>query len=308
VQHEIRINEGTGSTVSNLRIPLLEALQIPRPPLSEQRAIASILGAIDDKIELNRRMNETLEGLARALFKSWFVDFDPVRAKAAGRQPVGMDAETAKLFPDKFVETEMGPMPKGWRLGKFGEIAANPRRTARPSDLFKETAYVALEHIPKRSIALSVWSDASAVESNKSYFGRGSILFGKLRPYFHKVVVAPIAGVCSTDILVIEPATADWFGFALGHASSDEMIAHADRASGGTKMPRTSWGDVARLPVALPPTELARVHTDVARPLVAKIEANVHEARTLTALRDAVLPKLLSGELRAHDVKMEQPS
>jgi hypothetical protein len=93
-----------------------------------------------------------------------------------------------------------------------------------------------------------------------------------------------------------------------GHASSDEMIAHADRASGGTKMPRTSWGDVARLPVALPPTELARVHTDVARPLVAKIEANVHEARTLTALRDAVLPKLLSGELRAHDVKMEQPS
>ncbi|MFN9289218.1 MAG: restriction endonuclease subunit S, partial [Planctomyces sp.] len=81
VQHEIKVNEGTGSTVSNLRIPLLEALSIPHPPLAEQRAIAAVLGALDDKIELNRRMNATLESMARALFQSWFVDFDPVRAK-----------------------------------------------------------------------------------------------------------------------------------------------------------------------------------------------------------------------------------
>ena len=90
---------------------------MPLPPLPEQRAIAHILGSLDDKIELNRRMNETLEAIARALFKSWFVDFDPVRAKAEGRQPAGMDAATAALFPDSFEQSEMGEMPRGWRVG-----------------------------------------------------------------------------------------------------------------------------------------------------------------------------------------------
>lgn len=105
----------------------LEQLAFPLPPLPEQRAIAHILGTLDDKIDLNRRMNETLEGIARALFKSWFVDFDPVRTKAEGRQPVGMDADTASLFPESFQESELGLIPAGWRVTSLREQFRNDK-------------------------------------------------------------------------------------------------------------------------------------------------------------------------------------
>ena len=118
--------EATGSTVSNLRIPLLEALPIPHPPLAEQKSIATVLGTLDDKIELNRRMNATLEAMARALFQSWFVDFDPVRSKLGGRSPVDLDKATAALFPDSLQDSPIGPVPNGWKVERFdAHITAN---------------------------------------------------------------------------------------------------------------------------------------------------------------------------------------
>lgn len=111
-------------------------LPIPLPSISEQRAMAHILGTLDDKIELNRRMNETLEALGWALFKSWFVDFDPVRAKMEGRQPTGMDEETAALFPDSFEDSAMGEVPKGWIVVPLPDvIAVNPRRSLSKGQL-----------------------------------------------------------------------------------------------------------------------------------------------------------------------------
>lgn len=131
VQHEIGVNEGTGSTVSNLRIPLLESLPIPVRPLSEQRAIAHILGTLDDKIELNRRKSETLESMARALFKSWFVDFDPVRAKAEGRDP-GLPKHIADLFTDRLVESEVGELPEGWKVDTLEGVLVELEVGGRP--------------------------------------------------------------------------------------------------------------------------------------------------------------------------------
>src|SRR5204863_6514313 len=113
----------------------------PLPPLAEQEAIAAVLGALDDKIELNRRMNTTLEAMARALFQSWFVNFDPVRAKLDGRQPTGLDPATAALFPNEFEDSELGPIPKGWHIGKLGEVATNPRRTVRAHEIASGTPY-----------------------------------------------------------------------------------------------------------------------------------------------------------------------
>jgi type I restriction enzyme S subunit len=269
------------------------------PPLSEQRTITHILGALDDKIELNRRMNETLEAMARAIFKSWFVDFDPVRAKAEGRRPPGMDAETAALFPDTFVNSPMGKIPEGWNAGTIADIAKNPRRGIEPSSVTPDTPYIGLEHMPRHSIALGEWGSAGTVESNKFSFGCGEILFGKLRPYFHKVGVAPIDGVCSTDILVLLPTEPEWFGIVLGHVSSDEFVAHADATSSGTKMPRTNWKDLARFNAALPPKSLSAAFTKCTRSIAEKVIANIHESRALAALRDALLPKLLSGEISA---------
>ena len=122
IQFQIGWNEGTGSTVSNLRIPVLESLKIPTPPMSLQVEIATTLAALDDRITLLRETNATLEAIAQALFKSWFVDFDPVRAKMAGRMPEGMDEATAALFPDGFEESELGLVPRGWRLVPFGQL------------------------------------------------------------------------------------------------------------------------------------------------------------------------------------------
>jgi type I restriction enzyme S subunit len=127
LQHQIGWNEGTGSTVSNLRIPVLEALKVPTPSLYVQQKIAEMLGTIDDRISLLRDTNQTLEAIAQAIFKSWFVDFDPVSAKSQGLEPDGMDAETAALFPDAFEETELGLVPRGWTFQAVGELLV-PKR------------------------------------------------------------------------------------------------------------------------------------------------------------------------------------
>jgi len=238
------------------------------PPLAEQRAIAEVLGALDDKIELNQRTNETLEAQAQTIFQSWFIE--PAATK----------------------------LPKGWRAGKLGEVAENPRRSIQPEAIESSMAYIGLEHMPRRCIALSEWESDTELGSNKLEFKRGEILFGKLRPYFHKVGVAPLDGVCSTDILVVRPKTPNWFGFVLGHVSSVELVNHTNAASTGTKMPRTNWNDIARFEVALPPESLAAEFTNKIRPMIDLIIDNIHESRTLVALRDTLLPKLLSGELR----------
>ncbi len=267
------------------------------PEISEQRAIAHILGTLDDKIELNRRMNETLEGMARALFQSWFVDFDPVRAKAAGRDP-GLPKDLADLFPDSFEDSELGEIPKGWEVGRIGDIAEHPRRGVQPSEIVLSTPYIALEHMPRRCIALSNWDNADGLESNKFQFKKGEILFGKLRPYFHKVGVAPVDGVCSTDIVVVTPRKECWFGFVLGHISSAPFVEYTNAGSTGTKMPRTSWSEMARYLVVIPPKTVAQAFGLRVQSAVDRIGASIHESRTLAALRDTLLPKLISGELR----------
>jgi len=292
--------------------------KIPFPPLPEQRAIAHILGTLDDKIELNRRMRQTLEEMARAIFKSWFVDFDPVRAKAAVRREhpdwtnaqvsraacPNLKPEIAELFPDRFVDSELGEIPEGWGVGRLGDVAEHTRRSVQPNSVAPDTPYIALEHMPRRCIALSDWGTAEGIESNKFEFRKGEILFGKLRPYFHKVGVAPVDGVCSTDIAVISPRTPHWFAFVLGVISSDDFVEYTNAGSTGTKMPRTSWTEMARYNIVLSPEALAQAFNDKVQPQVERIITAINESRTLASLRDALLPKLISGEIRVKDAEL----
>ncbi len=291
----------SGSVQEQLNRNLIYSIEIEVPDVTQQSRIARMLGGIEDKIDLNHQMNETLEAMARAVFRSWFVDFDPVRAKVDGRQPDGLDAATAGLFPDTFEDSALGTVPKDWRVGRLGEIATNCRRGIDAADVAPGTPYLALEHMPRRCMSLDSWETQTEIESNKFRFNRGEILFGKLRPYFHKVGIAPLDGVCSTDILVITPKASGWFGFALCHFSSDELVQHADATSTGTKMPRTSWTDLSNFEVTIPDEQVVRRFDAVVQPLVDKMLTNIHESRTLAALRDALLPKLLSGELRVGD-------
>jgi type I restriction enzyme S subunit len=290
-------SRATGTTVVGIRQTELWRVLVPTPSLPEQRAIASVLGALDDKIDLNRRMCQTLEEMARALFKSWFVDFDPVRAKMEGRDP-GLPKEIADLFPSRLVDSELGPIPEGWTASDFGCIAEARREGVAANQIDAATNYIGLEHMPRRSISLWEWESGDAIESNKSRFAKGDILFGKLRPYFHKVGVAPIDGVCSTDIIVIQPKNRAAFGAVLGLASSDDFVAYTDKRSAGTRMPRTNWSDMAAYPVAVPPSAVLSAHDSIIRPLAERIASAIHEVRLLQALRDTLLPKLISGEIR----------
>ncbi|MFN3964398.1 MAG: restriction endonuclease subunit S [Silanimonas lenta] len=306
-QHKLLANTSQVGVPSIAQpVTYLRSLEIPLPPLSEQRAIAHILGTLDDKIELLRRQNETLEAMARALFRAWFVDFEPVRAKREGRwrrgeSLPGLPAHLYDLFPDRLVESELGEIPEGWEVGTLGHVADHPRRAIAPEGIEPDTPYIALEHMPRRCIALSDWGVADGLESNKFEFRRGEILFGKLRPYFHKVGVAPVGGVCSTDIVVLAPKSEVWFGFVLGHVSSAEFVEYTNAGSTGTKMPRTSWAEMARYTVALPPHAVASAFTKMLQPPIDGIIADIHESRTLAQLRDTLLPKLISGELRVKD-------
>ena len=292
-----------GTALPYLTVEVLSKLSLQLPTLSNQRAIAHILGTLDDKIELNRQMNDTLEAIARAIFKSWFVDFDPVRAKMEGRMPAGIDAATAILFPSAFQDSPLGKIPKGWEVGTLGEIAENVRQSVKASEINSNECYIGLEHMPRRSIALSEWQTADGLGSNKYRFRKGEILFGKLRPYFHKVGVAPLDGVCSTDILVIQPIDSEWFGIVLGVVSSDEFIAYTNAYSAGTRMPRTNWKDMSKYEIALPQVDVAQKYTEFIRPFIERIIENIHQSRTLSQIRDALLPKLLSGEVRAKPIE-----
>lgn len=276
--------------------------------LEEQRAIAHILGTLDDKIELNRKQNETLEAMARALFKAWFVDFEPVRAKMEGRWQrgqslPGLPARLYDLFPDRLVESELGEIPQGWGVGTLGDRAVHPRRSIQPSEIRENTPYIALEHMPKRSIALDAWGMADGLESNKYQFKRGEILFGKLRPYFHKVGVAPVDGICSTDIVVVAPKQPAWFGFILAHISGEAFVKYTTAGSTGTKMPRTSWAEMARYPVVLPLEEVATEFNQHIQVANQKIIGNIHESKSLAQLRDTLLPQLISGKMRIPDAE-----
>jgi type I restriction enzyme S subunit len=291
-----------GGVFDTITRDTFKLINIALPPVPEQCAIAHILGTLDRKIELNRRMNETLEAIARSIFKSWFVDFDPVRVKAEGRDP-GLPKQITDHFPDSFEDSELGEIPKGWEVGCFGDVAVNPRRSLQPHKIDPSTPYIALEHMPKRCIAIASWEAADGLESNKLEFRRGEILFGKLRPYFHKVVVAPLDGVCSTDIVVIAPKTERWFGFVLGHSSSAEFVEYTNAGSIGTKMPRTSWTEMARYTIIIPPGAIADAFNKMIRPAVERIITSIHESGILAALRDALLPKLISGQMRMKDAE-----
>ena len=275
----------------------LENITAALPPLPEQRAIARILGTLDDKIELNRRMNQTLEEMARAVFQAWFVDFGPVRAKLEGRESY-LPPELWDLFPDRLVDSELGEVPEGWEVGKIGDMATQRRESVKPAGIDPDTPYIALDHIPRKCIALSEWGRTEGLASGKFRFKERDILFGKLRPYFHKVGVAPLKGICSTDIVVVTPESKDWFGFTLGHVSSSEFVEYTAAGSTGTRMPRTSWADMSAYKVRLPSRELARAFTGLVQPWVDKIVEAIHESRALAAQRDALLPNLVSGEVR----------
>lgn len=307
LQHQIGWNEGTGSTVSNLRIPVLEALRVPTPPLGVQLEVAEILGAIDDRITLLRETNATLEAIAQALFKSWFVDFDPVRAKMAGRVPEGMDDATAALFPNALEETELGLVPKGWQLLPLGAAyEINPTRRLKkgePAPYLDMASVSAQGHVVSGVVQRAMGSGTK--------FMNGDTLLARITPClengktaFVDFLNADQIGWGSTEFVVLRPKMplTAYHGYLLcRHAAFRE---HAIQSMSGTSGRQRVQNDVlGRFPVAVPPTDVAMAFSEPVTAIQQTIASNHAHAQTLAALRDTLLPRLISGQLRVADIQ-----
>jgi type I restriction enzyme S subunit len=284
------LNEGIGSSVPGFNLGQLRSFEILLPPLAEQKAIAAVLGALDDKIELNRRMNATLDAMARALFQSWFVDFDPVRAKLDGRQPVGMDEATAALFPSHFDHKAEGVIPTGWRATTLGEV---------------------IELFDSKRIPLS-GRERDARQGKFPYHGAASVM-----DYVDDFLFDGIYALMGEDGSVINEDGTPVLQYVWGqfwvnnHAhvlrgkngiSTEHLLLHLKGCNiapfvTGAVQPKLNQGNMNRIPFMLAPPEIGQAFAKAIEPLFAQIRANTEQSRTLATLRDTLLPKLLSGEL-----------
>lgn len=293
-QEVIRSRTIHGSTVD--RIPLIQFGRFPVriPPIDEQKAIAKILSSLDDKIELNRRMNATLEAMARALFKAWFVDFEPVHANIERRPSTSASPEIAKLFPSHF---ENG-IPKGWEEQPFSNFVDlfNERVAATPTK--DEERYIALDDMPSKSIDLSKHRRGAEVNSSIIRFEQNDILFGSMRPYFHKVGIAPFTGITRTTTFVLRPKAPFWKCFALFHLFSDEVVEFSTINSVGSTIPYVKWETLGNYKVPFPPADILERFDATVWKLVERIFVNGRESSLLAKIRDSVLPRLISGRLR----------
>jgi type I restriction enzyme S subunit len=297
----------TGAAQQNLSGALIKSLRFPYPPVSEQRLIAHILGTLDDKIELNRRMNETLEAMARALFKSWFVDFDPVAAKAEGRD-TGLPAEIADLFPDSFEESELGPVPAGWKVGSVDSIASTAKDSLLPGRFPAKT----WEHysIPAFDNGrVPVMDTGATIKSGKYRVPPTCVLVSKLNPQFPRVWYPTVqdveSAICSTEFIPFVPRHPEWRSYLYEMMKSD-LIQHAiaERVTGSTgSRQRAKPDDIASIPIVVPSRKPLDLYCRLASRIHQRISAAIGESRTLAATRDALLPKLISGELRVGDAE-----
>jgi type I restriction enzyme S subunit len=289
----------TMSTRASLNNEMLERLTITFPEFTEQRAIAHILGTLDDKIELNWKMNETLEAMARALFKSWFVDFDPVRAKAEGRDH-GLPASLATLFPDSFKDSELGEIPKGWGVGSLADFALlNPEswtKNTRPRII----QYVDLGNTKWGRIdSITQYASNDAPSRAQRILRGGDTIVGTVRPGNGSYALVTEDGLTgSTGFAVLRPQMPEYREYVyLAATARDNIDALAHLADGGA-YPALRPEVVTATQVVRPPHEVVERFSKTVGTSLAKMAFNERESSTLTTLRDSLLPKLISGELR----------
>ena len=304
--HEARswlLQHATGTTMASLNQSTIERLPIVLPPLADQRAIACILGTLDDKIELNRRMNETLEAMARALFKSWFVDFDPVRAKMEGRH-TGLPQDIADLFPDRLVNSEMGKIPEGWKVIPLDAIARFQNGLAlqrfRPAQNEARLPVVKIAQLRAGEANSGEW--ASATIRPECIIEDGDVLFSWSGSLLVKTWCGGRAALNQHLFKVTSGRHPKWFylNSLLSHLPAFRRIAQ-DKATTMGHIRRHHLTDAL---CVVPPDAVIAGISDTFTCLLERKVANELVSRTLVTLRDTLLPKLISGEIRVGDAEM----
>ena len=294
VQNQLQARS-TGTTVLGISQRELRKVEIPLPSLSEQRRIARILGTLDDKIELNRQMNETLEAMAQAIFKSWFVDFDPVKAKMEGRKPPCMDTSTAALFPSAFQDSSLGKIPKGWQITTIDEDFNLIMGQSPPGSTYNEDGEGMPFYQGRRDFGFRYPTQRVYCTAPKRFAEKGDTLVS---------VRAPVG---DTN-MVLEKCSIGRGVAAVQHKTGNRSYTYytmqflqdvfSRYEAEGTVFGAINKTDFQTLSYLRPRDEIVEAFERLVFPLDQNIENNENESRTLAQTRDTLLPKLLSGEIR----------
>ena len=304
MRHEMGVR-ASGSTVAHLNMSDIRQLELPEvPPLDEQRAIASVLGSLDDKIELNRRMNRTLEQMAAAIFKAWFVDFEPVRAKASGAASFpGMPQPVFDALPATFADSELGPIPEGWAAKRLPDIIeVNPKRSLKKGE---PAPHLDMKNMPTQGHAPEAWGERPFGSGMK--FINGDTLVARITPCLENGKTAfvdfledGLVGWGSTEYIVLrpKPPLPEVYAYCLARTGDfrDFAIQNMTGTSGRQRVPATA---LDHYPLVRPDEMTAKAFGEIVEPLFTLIRSNMDESRSMAEARDSLLPKLLSGEVRA---------
>ncbi|TBZ86149.1 restriction endonuclease subunit S [Rhizobium leguminosarum bv. viciae] len=279
----------SGAKVRHTSPNRIYAVDIPKHSLPTQRRIASILGAYDDLIEVNRHRISALEEMARGLFDEWFVRF-----RFPGHEEVPM------------LDTPNGPLPEGWSWAVLGDVVEQRRDTTGAGEHLNGRAYIPIECITRRSLALDDLRPWQEAQSSLQLFSKGDILFGAMRAYFHKVAPAPLDGVTRSTCFVLRPRSPSLAAYSLQALFRDETVAYASAHSKGSTIPYAQWaGVLERMPCLYPDAQTLERFQSVVQPMVDLIVSVWFQARNLAAARDLLLPRLISGKLSVAEAERE---
>lgn len=274
----------SGTTVRMITKSNIEDFVFHAPEKEERKKISDFIWTLDDKIEVNRRINENLEQQAQALFKSWFVDFEPVKD-----QP--------------FVESELGMIPEGWRvvnLDEILELRKNNYKKGEDSSL----PYLPIDIIPMHSLGVSEFKDNDEAQSSLQTFEKNDIVIGAMRVYFHRVVIAPCKGITRNTCFVLTPKRQELWAYSILQCNQDDAIDYANRTSKGSTMPYAIWKNgFGGFKITLPPLDILKRFNNIVSPILEKIRDSYRINNTLSSLRDTLLPRLMSGELEVNDIE-----
>ena len=303
---EVLERHAVGTTFRELPGSVLKRIRIPLPPLSEQRAVARVLGALDDRIEANRRMNATLEGMVQAVFKDWFVDFGPVRAKAAGRAP-WLPGPLWSLFPDRLVESELGEIPEGWEAVPLSQaVEINPPRSLKKG---RTAPYLDMANMPTEGHSPGAVVDRPYGSGMR--FVNGDTLVARITPCLENGKTAyvdfledGVVGWGSTEYIVMrprDPLPAE-FAYCLARSAGFREFA-IQNMSGTSGRQRVSAPTLSQFVLPMPSHPIEESFGRFAGPLMARAAGAARESRALSGLRDTLLPRLVLGELRVPGIE-----
>ena len=270
-------NLGSGTTFKEVSGSTMRNVKVKVPVLfSEQKKIASVLGAIDDKIEENERINNNLQEQARALYRSWFVDFEPFD----------------------------GSKPSNWKNGRLKDVLSLQRSSIKAGEN-TSLPYLPIDIIPMNTFGLSDVKQNEEAQSSLITFSKDDIVIGAMRVYFHRVIIAPFDGITRTTCFTLRPFNADYLGFSLLCCDQDSSIEYAQQTSKGSTMPYAVWdGGLGDMEIPIPDPKTAHRFNEIVMPMIRIIQSSFAENKNLRELRDSLLPRLMSGELDVSDLDL----